>query len=153
MKKLLVIIAVIGALSLWLKAPTIKASSSDTTFSYLIKYSGNAGNHDNLPMLVALHGNGDTTNNFYEHALDEFSVPARIILLEGPISHGSGSAWPWTRDELTRYGNAISEVTDLLAVKYPTKGKPVLLGFSGGGMMAYYQALRHGDTYSYIFPV
>jgi predicted esterase len=100
-----------------------------------------------------LHGNGDTADNFYDSALDQFDMPVRIILLKGPISRGRGSAWPWNAADFEYYGKAISEAVELLAIKYPTAGKPILLGFSGGGMMAYYQAANHGDLYSYIFPV
>ena len=102
---------------------------------------------------MALHGNGDTTDNFYETALNEFSLPLRIILIEGPISMGSGHAWPWTSDGFEQYGQSVNEAVELLTTKYPTKKKPILFGFSGGGMMAYYQAVKFGDSYSYIFPV
>jgi len=104
-------------------------------------------------MLVALHGNGDTPENFYATAMDELNVPARIILFKGPMPYGRGSAWPWSASDFGQYGNALIEATEMLAVKYPTTGKPVLLGFSGGGAMAYYQAIIHGNKYSHIFPV
>ena len=104
-------------------------------------------------MLVALHGNGDTTKNFYNTALDQLNYSARIVLLEGPIPLGRGSAWPWSAADFAQYGKAINEAIALLAIKYPAIQKPILLGFSGGGMMAYYQAIKHGDSYSYIFPV
>lgn len=105
-------------------------------------------------MLVALHGNGDTVENFYDSALDQFSDPVRLILLKGPISRTSqGSSWPWNAADFEFYGKAVSEAVELLAAKFPTADKPILLGFSGGGMMAYYQAVNYGDMYSYIFPV
>jgi phospholipase/carboxylesterase len=40
-----------------------------------------------------------------------------------------------------------------LTNQYPTAGKPLLMGFSGGGMMAYYQALKYGGSYSTIIPI
>jgi len=153
MKKLLFIILAVGGATWWFKDPTVSVASSDVSFGYVVKYSGNAGRGDTLPMLVALHGNGDTAKHFYETALDQINVPARIILIKGPLSHGGGDAWPWTAADFARYGEPINEAIASLALKYPTVGKPVLLGFSGGGMMAYYQAIKHGDSYSYIFPV
>ena len=104
-------------------------------------------------MLVALHGNGDTAKNFYNTALDQLHIPARFVLLKGPISYGCGSAWPWSTADFTQYGQAVHEAIELLALKYPTVRKPILLGFSGGGMMAYYQAVKYGYSYSYIFSV
>ncbi len=68
--------------------------TNDVTFSYIVKYTDVSNKTERLPMLVALHGNGDTTENFYETALDKLNVPVRIILLEGPISMGTGNAWP-----------------------------------------------------------
>ena len=153
MKKALVILVVVGLAIWWFREPTIKVSSNDVSFGYIVKYSGNSTRHDTLPMLVALHGNGDTAGNFYDTALDQISVPARIVLLKGPISYGRGGAWPWSDEDFAQYGRAVSEAAELMADKYPTAGKPMLLGFSGGGMMAYYQAVNHGDTYSCIVAV
>ena len=137
----------------WFTDPTVSVPTNDVTFSYIVKYTDVSNENERLPMLVALHGNGDTTENFYETALDKLRVPVRIILLEGPISKGTGNAWPWTSEDFRQYGEAVYEAVELLTVKYPTIQKPVLLGFSGGGMMAYYQAVTHGNRYSYIFPV
>ncbi len=153
MKKALLILVIIAIAIWWFREPTIKVPSNDVSFGYVVKYTGNSTRHDTLPMLVALHGNGDTAENFYDTALDQISVPARVVLLEGPISYGRGGAWPWSDADFAQYGRAVSQAAELMADKYPTSGKPMLLGFSGGGMMAYYQAVNHGDTYSYIIAV
>ena len=91
--------------------------------------------------------------SFYNSALDQLNAAARIILITGPIPRGRGSAWPWSAADFSQYGKAINEAIVLLAAKYPTVGKPIIVGFSGGGMMAYYQAVKYGNSYSYIFPV
>ena len=153
MKKIIPVILILGFAKWWFTDPTIHAPSNDVSFSYIVEYSGNSGRSDTLPMLIALHGNGDTAQNFYETALDQYGVPIRIVLLKGPLSYSGGDAWPWTAEDMALYGPAVSEVAEMLALKYPTMGKPVLLGFSGGGIMAYYQAAKHGNSYSYIFPV
>ena len=153
MKIIIALVVLLGLAKWWFTDPTIKGLSNDVSFSYIVKYSGNSGSSDTLPMLVVLHGNGDTPKNFYETALDQLNTPARIVLLQGPFDQGGGSAWPWNADNFAQYGKGVSEAASLLAVKFPTIQKPVLLGFSGGGMMAYYQAIKHGDSYSYIFPV
>lgn len=153
MKKIFALILVLALAQWWFTDPSIRVLSNDVAFSYVVKYSGNSSRGDDLPMLVALHGNGDTADHFYETALDQMNSPARIILLQGPISYGSGRAWPWNLADFKQYGTAVAEAIDSLTLKYPTQGKPILFGFSGGGMMAYYQALKHGDRYSYIFPV
>jgi phospholipase/carboxylesterase len=153
MKKL-ILVALVFALSYWwLKDSTIRVPSNGVSFDYVIKYSGAGTSSDQLPMLIALHGNGDKADNFYETTLDLMTAPARIVLIQGPLSHGMGNAWPWRPDDFAQYGEGLSEAADLLAQKHPTVGKPILMGFSGGGMMAYYQAAKYGDSYSYVFPV
>ena len=155
MKKILLIILVLGfAQWWWFRDQTIHVPSHDITFSYIVKHAGRSSRNDHLPMLIALHGNGDTVGNFYETALDEFIIPARIVLIKGPMSQGRGNAWSWRSDGFfNTYGEALSEAVSSLVLEYPTAGKPVLLGFSGGATMAYYQAVKHGNSYSYIFPI
>ena len=153
MKKFAYLLVFLAIAQWWFKYPVIEASSNDVSFNYVVKYTDGAEKRDRLPMLIALHGNGDTLDGFYENALDQYKIPARIILLEGPISFGGGNAWPWTPVKIQEIGLAMSEVVEQLTVKYSTVQKPVLLGFSGGGMMAYYQSLKHGSHYSYIFPI
>ncbi len=153
MKSAIIFVCCLMFLKWWFTDPTISAPGSNVNFSYIVKYAGNSSRNEQLPMLVALHGNGDTTSNFYETALDQINTPVRIILLEGPLSHGSGSAWPWTAADFSHYGEAINDAIGLLTEKYPTLREPILLGFSGGGMMAYYQAAVNGRDYSAIFPI
>lgn len=153
MKKIILLVLLLLIAQWWFTNPTISVPTNDITFSYSVEYTEISNKNDSLPMLVVLHGNGDTPYNFYTAALDELSVPVRIILLEGPIEMGTGYAWPWTSNDFNHYGKAVNEAIELLANKYPTLQKPILLGFSGGAMMAYYQALKHGDSYSYIFPI
>ncbi|NOQ37217.1 MAG: hypothetical protein GQ569_15210 [Methylococcaceae bacterium] len=137
----------------WLQDSSISTLNNDLGFNYLVKYSGGGSHSDYLPMLIALHGDGDTVDSFYESALNQISVPARIIIIEGSISHEIGYVWPWSVAQFEQYGAVFNEDVDLLSTKYSTIGKPVLLGFSGGGGMAYYQAVKHGNSYSYIFPI
>ncbi len=153
MKKYLLIMLFLGLAKWWFTDPTISVRDTDVSFSYIVKYSGEGSRSDNLPMLVALHGSGDTPQNFYDSVLDQLNIPARIILLKGPIAYGQGSAWPWNAEDFNQYGQAINEAIESLTFKYPTLQKPMLLGFSGGGMMAYYQAIKYGNSYSYIFPI
>ncbi len=127
--------------------------SKKLTFSYTIRYSGNTTHSDCLPMLIALHGDGDTVDNFYETVLNELNVRARIILFKGPILHECGRVWPYSPSQYVEYGKAFCEAVSQLTVKYSTVNQPILLGFSGGGAMAYYQAVKYGDSYSYIFPI
>jgi len=104
-------------------------------------------------MLVALHGNGDTPANFYKTSLNLITTPARVVLLQGPYQSRSGYAWPWKKEEYDETGHLINGVIQELSQQYPTANKPILFGFSGGGMFAYYSALFFGSQYSYIYPI
>lgn len=145
---------IVTGITQWgVKDSSISVASNDSSFSYIVKYSGGGKSSDYLPMLIALHGDGDTVDNFYETALNKINVRARIIVVKGPISHECGPVWPYSVAQFEEYGKAFSEAVDQFAINYPTISKPILLGFSGGGGMAYYQAVKHGDNYSYIFPI
>ncbi|PCJ13060.1 MAG: hypothetical protein COA75_13005 [Cellvibrionales bacterium] len=153
MKKYIPIFLALVLAKWWFTDPSIDVDTNGLSFSYIVEYSGEVSRSDTLPLLVALHGNGDTPQDFYDNVLDHLDVPARIILLKGPVSSNRGSAWPWSPADFVQYGKAINEAVEILAIKFPTSEKPILLGFSGGGMTAYYQALTHGDSYSYIIPI
>ena len=153
MKKIAIILVLVAGTLWWLKNPSIEATTANVSFEYIIKYSGEADASASLPMLIALHGNGDTPDNFFDTALDQISIPARIILIKAPISMGRGTAWPMDNTALQQYAKAIAEIIPLLQEKYPTKKQAALFGFSGGGVMAYYLSAAHPQQFSYIFPI
>jgi predicted esterase len=41
----------------------------------------------------------------------------------------------------------------ILLERFPTEGKPIVLGFSSGAILAYYMAAYHGEDFSYVFPL
>ncbi len=149
MKPLLIIIILVFSAQWWLSDPTISASSSDIRFKYIEEYSRDNIEQQPLPMIIALHGDGDSTDNFYQTALNQLTAPSRIIVIASPIN----SRWPVETEEFVQYGRALNEAVAALTKKFPTLEKPLLVGFSGGAEMAYYQALKFGNRYSYIFPV
>ncbi len=158
MKKLIALIVVVVVLKWWFTDPTIEVATSTlgaepVSMGYLVKYPAGAGGSDLLPLLIVLHGNGDTAENFYNTALDLLSTPTRVVLLKAPIPYGRGSSWPGDAKGFKHYGEAVKLAVEAIELKFPTSGKPILFGFSGGGMMAYYQALKYGDLYAAIVAV
>jgi predicted esterase len=152
-KILLLLLIAVAGWQLYTRDPSIRAPMAGVKFGYVVRTTGNAGGDDRLPMLVAMHGDGDSAGHFFDTALNQISVPARVILLKGPMPHGAGDAWPWSPEDIEKYGAGVNEAIGRLTSRYPTSGKPVLLGFSGGGTMAYYQAARHGDEYASVFAI
>ncbi len=147
MKSILLIIIALGVGQWWFSDPSIGG------YDYVIKYSGSGNDDTSLPMLITLHGDGDTPEHFYETALDLFKTPARIIIFKAPKPFSGGRAWPWDPAHVQEASSEMDVAVRKLTLKFPTTGKPVLLGMSGGGRMAYYQALKYGNNYSYVFPI
>lgn len=160
MKKLVVLLLLIlfiGMIYWWRLPPTVQGPSSDYEFEYIIRISGNGGSSDTLPMIIALHGHGDTPDNFFDTLLKDFDYPARFIVVRGPIDYPgvslSGSAWPIEPGDFPECGDALADAVSVLLERYPTEGRPIVLGFSSGAYVAYYLAAFHADQFSYIFPL
>lgn len=117
---------------------------------------GNAGPEDPLPMLVAIHGLGDGPDNF-QHLLDGFAEPVRVILPRGldPVPEGGWSWFPLRARDPNVEGLAegmrsaadrIAAGLRELAASRPTLGKPIVTGFSQGGMLTFTLAVHHPDV-------
>lgn len=105
------------------------------------------------PLIIALHGNGDTLGNFRETLFHDLPLDARLVTIQGPLSYRNGYAWPLSGPELQKYGDALADVVTQLTDKYLPVRKPILVGFSGGACMAYYQAAMYPDLYTAIIPI
>ena len=115
-----------------------------------------------LPMLVAIHGLGDTPENFAGLVRD-LPFPARVILPRAIDANEPG--WSWfplrARDPdveglargMTRAAGVLDRAVQDLVAARPTVGKPVVTGFSQGGMLSFALAAGHGDTFSAAVPV
>ena len=114
-----------------------------------------------LPMIVMAHGLGDRPESMLS-VLAEFPGPARIIAPRAPDAWHEGWSWFPTRvsgDEEVLAGQiaAVSDrfVKDLEGVvaTRPTTGKPILTGFSQGGMLSLAVAVRHPEAIAAAVPV
>lgn len=145
-----------------ISVPVNGADVKSVAYNYYEYIKGDASASSELPLIIALHGDGDTPKNFFDtmwsDELSQVRISAvRIIILKGPYAMNSsqwgGARWPWEPNEIKKYGDAISNAAVKLAMQYPSKGKPILVGFSGGACMAYYLAARHSDQFSTIIPL
>jgi predicted esterase len=159
MKKLLLLLLMLAVLIYWWRVPrTVQGPSSEHEFEYILRVSGSGGPSDTLPMVIALHGHGDTPDNFFDTMFKDFDRPARFIVVRGPMDYAggislSGSAWPIDTGGLREYGDSLADAVSVLIERFPTEGRPVVVGFSGGAYFAYYLAAFHADLFSYIFPL
>jgi phospholipase/carboxylesterase len=160
MRKLIILFSVIlliGIIYWWRLPNTVQGRTSDHEFEYIVRTSGSGGSSDTLPMIIALHGHGDTPKKFFNTLLKRFNDPARFIVLRGPIDYPGaslgGRAWPTDSKGLRELGDALADAVFVLEEDYPTAGKPIVIGFSGGAIVAYYLSAFHADKFSYIFPL
>lgn len=113
-----------------------------------------------LPIVVMLHGLGDDPENFV-NALRGWDTPARLIALEAPHPWGDGHAWFTVRARdgdldamaLQARESAAKVVAELEDLGHETCGKPVVTGFSQGGILSFTLAAHHPDTLAAAVPV
>lgn len=115
-----------------------------------------------MPLVVAMHGLGDS-NQGYAPLFQDYPGRARIIVAQAPQPHGNGYSWFTTRVRdgaaevlAAEVAAAADEAAVLLAElmhRYPKAGKPVVTGFSQGGMMSMALAVRHPELVAKAVPV
>jgi phospholipase/carboxylesterase len=131
--------------------------------SHEILLTGGATEDQPLPLLVAVHGMGSRPEQF-AGALVDLDVPARVILplAPHPTASGGGSWFAFRLGDPDRdaFGLRVHEASeDLVALmdwaedRYPTKGRPVITGFSQGGMLSFAVAAGWPDEIAAALPV
>lgn len=102
-------------------------------------------------VVVAMHGLGDRPERF-GRVFEAFSTPARLLLPAAPHAYGDGYSW-FTADRADEAAFAadLAERADAIAAQLV--GRPVVTGFSQGGMLAFAIAVRHPDRISAAYPI
>lgn len=113
-----------------------------------------------LPLIVAIHGLGDSPegfSKFYAH----LGRPARVLVPRGKRPHGNGSTWFRLSDgpEGTRLADVTDSADRLVALvkarmaAAPTRGKPVVTGFSQGGILSFWLAAHYPEVFAAALPI
>lgn len=113
-----------------------------------------------LPMIVAIHGLGDTPESFL-HLFDGFSEPARVIAPRGPIPMGKGFSWfetsPGGKEafeaELITVTDQLMALIRKTIFTRPSEGRVVVTGFSQGAILSFSIAARDGDLFTVAAPI
>jgi phospholipase/carboxylesterase len=124
---------------------------------YLEHLTGGARSDERLPMIVALHPMGGDPADLLQ-LLRRYRRRARLIL---PYGHPSGGRYLWydsVRDDVA--APLVSPEADRLAAALaalvtarPTVGKPLVTGFSQGGIMTFALAVTHPEALAAAFPI
>lgn len=99
------------------------------------------------PLVIALHGRGDSVQGF-ARLVSEVGMPVRTIVGQGPLAIATGKRREWYRmkkdpDGPSRAGAEVAELADKLRERYPKAGKPLVYGFSQGGIIALQALAAH----------
>jgi len=124
--------------------------------------SGGAEAEAELPMVIAIHGLGDSPEDF-EGLFRGFDRPARVIVPRGLEAHGPGWSWFPIRTAgadpealaagIRAAADALAPAITALSKARPTAGKPIVTGFSQGGMLSFALAVEHGELISAAYPM
>lgn len=115
---------------------------------------------DTLPMILAVHGMGDRPENWV-YSFATFPIPARVFLPRAPTPYGNGFSWfqypTKSREDfaagVATAGAKVADAIKELTKNYPTRGKPIITGFSQGGFVSYDLAVHHPDVIDAAFPM
>lgn len=142
--------------------PASAAVAAAPPVTYVELLVGGARAGDRLPMIVAVHGRGATPESFGVF-FRSFPMPARVILPRAPEPLGEGFTWFAVRAAdgetralaagVARAADRVAATLDLAVERFPTAGKPVVLGFSQGGMISYAVAVRHPTRIAAALPI
>jgi phospholipase/carboxylesterase len=129
---------------------------------YFELITGGASRTDSLALVVAIHGLGGDARAF-SALLADFPAPARVIFVQAPDPYEGGWSWfPFrARDQdPTALARGIEQAADRVAAtvrdlrsSLPTVGRPIVTGFSQGGMISFALATRHPDLIQEAIPV
>jgi phospholipase/carboxylesterase len=124
---------------------------------YLERMAGGARPDERVPMIVALHPMGGDPEGMLP-LLRRYRRPGRLIL---PYGHPVGGRYLWydsVRDDvaaplLTREADRLAAALAALVAARPTVGKPLVTGFSQGGIMTFALAVTHPEALAAAFPI
>ena len=115
-----------------------------------------------LPVVLQIHGRGDRAR-LPEGRYDRTNTPLRMLIPEAPRRLGLGFSWaphsitekkPFTLGAaLTREADRLHRVLTYIEATRQVVGRPIVTGFSQGGMLTLMVALRHPEAISIAVPM
>ncbi len=137
--------------------------TGDELLEYIELYTGGAKEEETLPMIIGVHGLGDTPEHF--RALYEaFPLKSRVILPQGFIPWRGGYSWfdidlPYSgrgerfSQDVVLAAERVATLVEYLHKTRPTEGSPIITGFSQGGMIAFTVAVTRPEVVALAIPI
>jgi len=129
---------------------------------YLEVLTGGATHDEPLPMIVAIHGMGSRPEIF-ARVFSLFHEKARIILPRGMHPLGNGFSWFSLGYVGEQYEDMVNEIecsckslggfVREAAKQHNTVGRPIVMGFSQGGMLTLTLALKEPEGIGLAIPM
>lgn len=98
------------------------------------------------PLVVGLHGCGDSAKNFVTWAVAPYDQRATQAHIGVSIGGRDGGCWDLGQDE----AKVLEVVADVRQMFFVHQKKVTLAGYSSGGMLAYYTGMRNAYTFAGI---
>lgn len=140
--------------------PTVAPTPAET-LRFVIRVTGGAPDDARLPLVIALHGLGDTPEAFIE-LVTSMGLRLRVAAPAGINRWGDGYAWFGMRSEMpqARWAEEVRHAAAVVtpeilrvATANPTCGLPVVMGFSQGAMLSYAVLARPGAGVFAALPI
>ena len=113
-------------------------------------------------MLVVLHGLGDNPASFVR-LFSTLPQPLRVVAVRAPMPYHHGFSWFPVRigrhrasaraGDVRRAAAQLAAWLPQLTARYATRGKPLVSGFSQGGMLAFALLVHHPQRLAAAFPI
>lgn len=136
------------------------AAKDAPLLEYLVETTGGAKADARLPMVIAIHGLGDRPEAF-KRLFTRFPGQVRLIVPRAPLPYGKGTSWfrierpPGAKmlGDMRSSTARLARLIEVVTRRYPTRGKPVVTGFSQGGMLSFALAVAHPKLIAGAVPV
>ncbi len=135
----------------------------DEHLLFVTQVLGDADKSATLPMIIPLHFMGAGPAQILPLLLNHFDYPARAIAPYGLHTFETQFAWfpedlydkseAEQADFIDSIATVLLESTTEWMDKFPTVGKPVVLGVSQGGDICFTLAAKHSDQFSLCLPI
>jgi phospholipase/carboxylesterase len=156
--RLALALCVCGAVLCTERTP-VEGKEPPSGLAHVERVTGGADAAAKLPLVVAIHGLGDTPEAFMS-LYDGFEGKARIVAPRAPDAYGPGGSWYPFREANARKLPVIRARADLLARfigelrdKRPSAGRTIVTGFSQGGVMSFALAAYHPELLAAALPI
>ncbi|MCA9545711.1 MAG: dienelactone hydrolase family protein [Myxococcales bacterium] len=122
--------------------------------------TGGAAKDARLPLLIAVHGLGDRPEAFVR-LFEDLPLQVRVVAPRGKRPYGRGHTWfALAQDEgqdriadMRDSARRLAHLAETLRQSRPTVGKPVITGFSQGGMLSFLACAEHPERFAACVPI